>query len=67
MLWHTQVYNITNNLKVKRDLTLLELIYKNVTWNYYVYDSAKGSSDMILGIYLITALGIDIKLSEMLI
>ena len=58
MQWHTQVGIITNNIKVEIYFTLPEIsATKIVTWNFHVDDSAKGGYDMILGRYLLTALG----------
>ena len=55
--WHTQAGNINNNIKVKIYLTLSELgATKIMTCNCHVDDSAKGRYDIILGIYLLTAL-----------
>ena len=59
--WHTQTGNITANLKIKIYLTLPELSVTNiVTWNCHVDDSARGRYDMILGIYILTELGLNI-------
>ena len=47
--WHTQAGNITTNLKVELDFTLLTLIATNdATWKCHMDDSAKGRYDMIL-------------------
>ena len=68
MQCHTQVGNITTNLKGKIDFTLTELrTTKNVTWNYHVDDFAKGIYEMILGRDLLKELGINIKLSQYVI
>ena len=65
MQCHTQVGNITTNLKGKIDFTLTELrTTKNVTWNYHVDDFAKGIYEMILGRDLLKELGLNIKLSQ---
>ena len=57
MQCHTQSGNITNNLKVKIDLTLPELSAKTiVTWNCHVDEPSNGRYEMILGRYLLTAL-----------
>ena len=65
MQWHTQAGNVTNNHKVKVYLTLPALSAMNfVTWKYHVDDSAKGRYDIILGIYLLTQSGLNLKLSE---
>ena len=65
MQWHTQAVSITKNLKVKIDLTLPKIsATKIVTWNCHVDDSAKGRYDMILGRYILKALGFNVKLSE---
>ena len=58
MQWHTQVGIITTNIKVEIYFTLPKIsATKIVTWNFHVDDSAKGGYDMILGRYLLTALG----------
>ena len=50
MQWHTQAGNITTNHKVKVGFTLPALSARNVVMcKYQVYDSAKGSYNMILG------------------
>ena len=65
MQWHTQSGNITANLKVKVDFTLTALSAKNVvTWECYVDDSTKGRYDMILGLDLLTQLGLNLRFSE---
>ena len=54
----------TANIKVKMYFTLPELrVTKHLTWNCHVDDSAKGIHDIILGRYILTALGLNIKLS----
>ena len=53
------------NIKVKVDFTLPTLSATNVvTWIYHVDESSKGRYDMILGQYLLTELGLNIKCSE---
>ena len=43
MQWHTQAGNITTNIEVKVDFTLLALSATNVrTWKCHVDDSTKG-------------------------
>ena len=65
MQCHTQTNNITTNLKVQIDFTLPELSEKIiVTCDFHVDDSAKGRYDMILGRYILKALGFNVKLSE---
>ena len=60
-----QAGNITTNLKVKADFTLPSLSATNVvTCKYYVYESSKGRYDMILGRYLLTESGLNLKFSE---
>ena len=59
---------ITTNIEVIVDFTLPALNATNtVTWKYHVYDSNKGRWDMILGKYLLTELGLNLKLSEQVI
>ena len=56
---------ITNNLKVKIDLTLPAISATSVVmWNFHVDDSAKVGYDMISRRDLLTELGLNIKLSE---
>ena len=65
MQCHTEVGNITTNFKVKIYFTLPELsVMKTVTRNFHVDDSDKGRYDMILGIDLLIALLLNIKLYE---
>ena len=60
--WHRQAVSIATNIRVKIDSTLPELIAtKIVTWNYHVYDSSKGRYDIILGRYILTDLGLNLK------
>ena len=62
MQWHTQDQNITNNLKVKVDVTISAISATNVvTRNCRVDDHAKGRYDMILGHYLLTELVLNLK------
>ena len=50
------------------DFNLPELsMTKSVTWNCHVDDSTKGRYDMILGRYILTALGLILKLSNHII
>ena len=66
MQWNTQVGNITTNLKIKVDFTLLALSAVDVvTWNFHVDESTKGMYDMILVRVLFAELGINIKFSEL--
>ena len=68
MQWHTQAGSITTNLKVKIDFTLPELsTTKIVMWSFHADESAKGRYDMILGRYLLTALGSNLKFSDLVI
>ena len=63
--WNTQAGNITTDLKVKKYFTLPALSATNVvTWNFHVDEYAKVRYDMILGKYLITELGLNLKFSE---
>ena len=55
MKCHTQVDNITTNIKVQVDFTLTALSATNfVTWKCHVDDSAKGRYDNIFEQYLLT-------------
>ena len=50
MQQHTQVVNITTNLKVKVDFTLPSISATNtVTWKFHLDDSATGIYDLISG------------------
>ena len=61
MQWHTQAGKITNNSKVKIDSALPKLsATKKVTWNFHMNDFAKGRYYIILGIYLLTELGLNV-------
>ena len=65
MQWHMQDGNITTNIKVKADSTLLTLITTNImTWKCHLYDPAKGRHYMILEQYLLTELGLNLKFSD---
>ena len=56
---------ITTNLKVEIDFTLPGLIAtKIVTYNFHVYDFAKGRYDIILGKDILTALGLNLRFSD---
>ena len=53
---------------VEIDFTVPEIMeMRIVTWNLHVDDSNKGRYDMILDIYILTVLGLNLKLSEHLI
>ena len=66
--WNTQVGNITTDLRIKIDLTLPNFsATKIVMWNCHVDNSAKVRYYMILGRYLLTALGSNPNFSENLI
>ena len=63
--WHMQTGNIITNIKVEVDFILPELSVKNVvTWKFHVYGSAKGRCYMILGRYILTELGLNLKFSD---
>ena len=63
--WHTQAGSIATNLKVKIYFILPELsAAKSVMWACHIYESTKGSHDMILGRDLLKYLGLNIKLSD---
>ena len=61
MQCHTQSGNIITNIKVRIDFTLPELSATIVTWYYHVDEPAKDRYYMILGRYLLTALGVNIE------
>ena len=68
MQWYTQAGSISTNLKVKIDFTLPELsATKIVTCNFHLGERAEGRYDMILGRYVLTALVINLKLSDRII
>ena len=63
--WQTQARKITTNIKVNVDFTLPVISTTNVlTWKFHMDDSAKGRYDIILGRYIWTELGLNIKFSE---
>ena len=63
--WHTKDGNIATNLKVGVYFTLPALSATNiVTCRCHVDDSAKGRYDMMLGWYILTQLGLNLKFSE---
>ena len=65
MQCNTQVGSITTNMKAKVYFTLPEPSATNiVAWNCHADDSAKVAYDIILGRYLLTALVLNLKLSE---
>ena len=65
MHWHTKAGNIATNIKVQVDFTLRLLSSMNVmTWKFHVDDSTKGRYGMILGRYLLTGLGLNLKFSN---
>ena len=65
MQWHTQPGSITTNLKAKLYFTLSVHSATNVgTCKCHMDESSKGGYDMILGIYLLTELGLNLKFSD---
>ena len=63
--FHTHTGNVTTHLKGKIYLIRPELIVtKIMTWNCRVDASARGRYDIILVRYILTALVVNIKLSE---
>ena len=63
--WHTQAGNITTNIKIKVDITLPTLSATNVVmWKNHVNYLAKVRYNMILGKYLLTKLGSNLKFAE---
>ena len=65
MKCHMQAGTITTNLKVKIYFTLPKLsATKIVTSNCNVDDSAKGIYYMLLGRYILTCLGLNLKKSD---
>ena len=68
MQWHMQSGGITTNLKIKIYFTLHELsATKIVMWSRHADYSAKGIYDIILGIYLLTALWLNLKFYDQFI
>ena len=62
---HTQEVNITTNQKIKTNFTFSELSEtKIVIWNCHKDASSKEIYFMTLGTYLLTALWLNIQLSE---
>ena len=64
---HTLAGNITTNMKVKMDSTLPKFRATKLWRGSFVDDSAKGRFNMILGRYLSTALGLNLKLPKHII
>ena len=65
MQWHRKYGNINTNIKVKVEFTLHKLSATNITvWKLHVDESAQGRYDMILGRYIRTELGLNLKLSD---
>ena len=63
--WKIQVGNIATNKKVKVYFTLPEFTMKKImTSNFHVDDSVKIRFNMILYIYLLSELGLYLKLSD---
>ena len=61
---HRQAGITTTNIKIKIYFTITELSATTFwTWNCHVDDSSKGRYDMILGRYILIALGLYIKIS----
>ena len=53
-------------MEVKVYFKLPELnVTKIMTWEYNVDNSTKGRYDMVLGMYLLTVLGINLKIPSM--
>ena len=66
--WHTHAGNTTTNLYNNNIKYLPELIVKiSVVWNCHVNAFAMGGNLIILGIYLLTWLGLNLKWSEQVI
>ena len=66
--WHTKSGNITTNLKIKVDFTLPTLSAMNaVTWKFHVDESTNVRYDIILGWYILTELGLNLKFFDHII
>ena len=64
-MWETQAGKFTTSKKVNVDFCIPKFSATNiVTWKCHVDDSTNGRYDMILGRDLLTALGLDLKLSK---
>ena len=64
-MWEIQARKFTTSKKVKIHICLTEFsVTKMVTWKLHVDESTNGRYNMILGIDLLTALGLDLKFSE---
>ena len=64
MQWYMQSCSTTTNLNIKIDFVLPELsTTKIVAWNCHADESAKVIYSMILDRFLLTALGLNLKLS----
>ena len=63
-MWETQAGKFMTSKKVNIDFCILEFsATKIVTWKCHVDESTNGRYEMILVIYLLTALGLDLKFS----
>ena len=61
-MWETQAGKFTTSNKVNVEFCLLGFIVaKIVTWKFQVVESTNSRYNMILGRYLLTALGLDLK------
>ena len=61
----TQAGKFTTSKKVNMDFCLPEFsATKILMWKFHVNESTNGRYAMILGIYLLTALGTDLNFSE---
>ena len=64
-MWETQAENFTTSKKLNVEFCLLGFIVaKIVTWKFQVGESTNSRYNMILGRYLLTALGLDLKFYE---
>ena len=62
MQWHTQAGNITTNSRVRIDFAWPELsVMKIVMWKCHVDDSNKARYDIVLGVDILTEMGLNLK------
>ena len=63
--WNIQVVNFSNTEKNKIECFLPEFsAMKNLTWKCHIDNSTEIRCGILLGVYLLTSLGIDIKILD---
>ena len=67
-MWENQSEKFTASTKVNVEFCIPEFVStKIVTWKFHVAKSTNSRYNMILGRYLLTALGLDVKFFENII